>query len=730
MSVARSTYIGFAATVLLVATVVTGVFLGVQTRNQFREVSNSWSVYADDAEKKGVWISSIRGYLGYGGIIHTFKNYVIRGEDTYRFRLLEQLAQFNTVMDSYLAIPLPEKERNALLTIRSTIAIYEDKLEIAERAAKARWPAERTDRMVRVDDAAAISALRDLETIWRESRNQSTQRIAVAVGTGEALIKVGFAAMLALVLVAAAIGLLLLLLLRDMRDAMVRLSDELAVRKKLEISEKRLAEAVEQSPATILITDTDGHILYANRRFEELSGWPRQSIIGKTPKFLQSGDSLPETYAAMRAALSHGEIWRGVMRNQRRDGGSYWVETTIMPLIDTDGAIQNYLGIGEDIGEKRHAREQLARAQKIEAVGLLAGGIAHDFNNILTTIIGAAHLAAMDAETGSDIAGEVEQIDIAARRAQNLVGQLLVFARRQPGIAEPTDIFLAISEVARLLRAAIPPIIELAAPDNCVPLYVLADPTHLHQILMNLVGNAAEAIGAEAGAISITAHTISSTPEGLPDRVGGWVELVVADNGPGMSAITKAKLFDAFFTTKPMGKGTGLGLAVVHGLVDEIGGRISVQSTLGQGAQFSILLPGADKVALNAVPPTKAIPRGHERILILDDEAEIAATFRRYLLRLGYQVEAYTAPLVALEQYKRNPSQYDLVITDVVMPDMDGGAFAGVLRGINAKLPIIFCTGYNLTSLALDGPAHLVLYKPIAPDDLARHVRAALDGAT
>lgn len=727
MAFARSTYIGIAATVLLLATVITGLFLGVETRKQFREISNSWSTYAEDAEKKGIWISSIRGYLGYGGIIHTFKNYVIRGEDEHRLRLLEQLAQFKTVMNSYLAIPLPQPERDALLTIGQTITTYEAKLAIAERAARAKWPAERTDRLVRVDDTAAIAALRDLENIWLESRDQSTDRIVAAVATGNRLIELGFAAMLALVLVASTIGILLLVLVRDMREAMAQLSDELATRKRLEVSEKRLAEAVEQSPATILITDTGGRIQYANRRFEELSGWKRDEVVGMTPKLLQSGDISPEVYSAMRATLAQAKSWRGVMRNLRRDGGSYWVDTTILPLIDDDGVVRHYLGIGEDIEEKRHAREQLARAQKMEAVGLLAGGIAHDFNNILTTIIGSAHLAALDAAQDSDLAGEVEQIDIAARRAQSLVRQLLVFAQRQPGIAEPTDLRAVISEVMRLMRAAIPPVVSLKSTDTgSVP--VLADPTHLHQILMNLVGNASEAIGARTGAISVCAKTLATEPEGLPPRPGGWVELVVADDGPGMSAETKSHLFDAFFTTKPIGKGTGLGLAVVHGLVEEIGGRISVESAPGAGACFSVMLPGADAISVEDAASARAVPRGNERILIVDDEIEIAATYRRYLIRLGYQVEAYTAPLVALERFRANPAHYDLLISDILMPDMDGGELARAMRGLREDLPVIFCTGYNLSTIALPDPPPVVMNKPVAPDDLARHMRVMLDG--
>ncbi|MGB5557126.1 MAG: ATP-binding protein [Paracoccaceae bacterium] len=730
MNFSRSTYIGIAAAGLLAVTVVTGLFLGTETRSQFREISGSWSVYATGAEKKGVWISSIRGYLGYGGIIHTFKNYVIRGEDAYRLRMLDQLTQFNAVMESYLAEPLPVPEREALLTIRATIAEYESKLVIAERAARAGWPAELTDWLVRVDDTQAVLAFQDLERIWRESRDQSTQRIISAVGTGEALIGIGFMAMLALVLVALTIGFLLLLLVRDMHAAMVRLSDELTVRKRLETSELRLTEAVEQSPATILITDTQGHIQYANRRFEELSGWRRDEIVGQTPKLLQSGDTSAESYGAMRAALSRGERWHGVLRNLRRDGGSYWVETTILPLVDSDGVVRSYLGIGEDIGEKRHAREQLARAQKMEAVGLLAGGIAHDFNNILTTIIGSAHLAAMDVEPGSEIAGEVEQIDIAARRAQSLVGQLLVFARRQPGVAGATDMCAVITEVARLMSAAIPPTVRLEGAEGCVPVPVLADPTHLHQILMNLVGNAAEAIGVRPGVIRIAVDPLDDTPNGLAARAGGWVRVVVEDDGPGMSAETQAQIFDAFFTTKPLGKGTGLGLAVVHGLVDEIGGQIFVESTPGKGTSFTLILPGAEALALIDTNADEAIQRGHERILIVDDEIEIASTFRRYLMRLGYQVEAFTAPLVAVERVAANPERFDLLVSDMVMPGMDGAGLVKAIRAMRPDLPVIFCTGYNAAGISCPDPAPINLAKPIDPGELARHVRALLDASS
>ncbi|MET4129739.1 ATP-binding protein [Roseovarius sp. MBR-6] len=725
-SIKRTYNLAMAAALLVLVTVVTGLYLGAQTRAQFTDIAESWTDYAEDPEKKGVWISSLRGYLGYGGIIHNFKNYVIRKDDSYRVRMMDQLTQFDAVMASYLAEPLPDAERRALETIVATIEQYRARLDIAERAVAGNWPAERTDRLVKVDDTEAILALRNLETLWMDSRARSTERIIAAVMRGETLIGYGFLAMVLLVTATLSIAFLIALLIRDMRVTNARLTEELERRRALQRSEQRLAQAVEQSPATILITDTEGHIQYANRRFEALSGWARSEIIGHTPKFLQSGDALDETYTDLRATLDRGEVWRGVLRNLNRGGGSYWVDSTILPLRAEDGTIHSYLGIGEDITEKRQAREQVVRAQKIEAVGLLAGGIAHDFNNILTAILGSAHLAALDASPGSDLAEEVEQIDIAARRAQALVRQLLGFARREPGTPEATDLCAAVSEVNRLMRAATPPTVRIEGVRDCTPVTVLADPTHLHQILMNLCANASEAIGDASGHIRISARAFDDAPEGLPARAEGWVELVVEDDGPGMSEETAARIFDAFYTTKPLGKGTGLGLSVVQGLVQDMGGRIAVETAPGKGALFRLFFPGA---AANATPDTRpqAPERGYESLLIVDDQTEVAATLRRGLMRMGYQVEAYTSPRIALERFEKAPLRHNLLVSDVVMPEMNGIEMARAMRRLRPDLPVIFCTGFNPTEVALPGGPTEVLAKPLDPVELARHVRRMLD---
>ncbi len=727
ISIKCAKVIGTAAALLLLVTVFTGLHLGAQTRQQFSEIADSWSGYAEDPEKKGVWISSLRGYLGYGGIIHTFKNYVIRKDDTYRQRMLDQLTQYDAVMAAYLAEPLPTAERQALETIGATIDEYREKLAIAERAAHGNWPAERTDRLVKVDDTNAILALRNLEEMWQHSRDVSIRRIVAAVSWGEALIGIGFASMLLLVLAATAIAVLIGLLVVDLRNAARKASDELAARLVLERSEHRLAQAVEESPATIIVTDARGRIQYVNRRFESVSGWQRQEIAGRTPKFLQSGDTSPEDHARMREMLARGETWTGTLRNRRKDGGNYWVDVTILPLKDSEGEIHSFVAIGEDITEKRIAREQVVRSQKIEAVGLMAGGIAHDFNNILTAILGSAHLAAMDAPEGSDLAGEVEQIDIAARRAQTLVRQLLGFARREPGRPVATDLCAVTREVERLIKASVPPTIRIEGVKDCAPVHVLADPTHLHQILMNLCTNAAEAIGGKDGTLTIRSRLLDHAPEGLAARREGWVELVVEDTGIGMSPETRERVFDAFFTTKPLGKGTGLGLSVVQGLVQDMGGRAIVDSTPGTGTLFRILLPAA--AATEAVQPTDVVLpiRGYETILLVDDQTEVAAILRRALMRFGYQVDAFTSPIVALERFERDPGRHRLLVSDVVMPDMNGVDMARRMRILRPDMPVILCTGFNPKGVVLEGGLTRVLEKPIDPVELGRVVRDLLD---
>lgn len=726
----RRTYaISVGAALLLLATVVTGTYLGHETQQRFRNVSTSWSTFAEQADRKGAWISEVRGHLGYGGIIHNFKNYVLRQEPGYVVAVRQQLKRFYRTIDEYMASSVSEPEGTALRTIRRTVETYEAQLPTADQAARDRWAIAETDRMVRVDDQDAIRALATLEDTWKQSRDRATANIVRTVAEGEALIALGFKFLLGLGLVAAALLGLYYMLARQIRETFARLSTELADRLRVEQSEKKLQRAVEQSPATIVITDTKGQIEYVNRRFEELTGYTKADVAGSTPRFLQSGETTPDQYAAIRAQLDQGREWRGVFRNRRKDGSSYWAETMIFPLTDDEGVTRNFIGIGEDITERRQAREQVIKAQKLEAVGLLAGGVAHDFNNVLTTILGAAHLAAMDVAPDSDVGQEIGQIEIAAKRAQSLVQQLLTFARRQPGEARPLDLCREVREVVRLIRASVPRTIEITTEFCDGPVWVRADPIHLHQVIMNLCRNAAEAVPPDAGLIQLAILQNAEAPH--PLIAGGsqkcWVKLSITDNGPGVAPDVAKKMFDAFFTTKPIGKGTGLGLTMVSTLLEEMGGGITLTNVPAGGARFEVLLP-LSAAGVEANETAHESPRGTESILLVDDEPDVLATQRRLLMRLGYRVSAYADPTTALAAFTKDPSRFDLVLTDLVMPGVNGETLASEVQRARPGCPVIINSAYWPEPKAAPATgSYATLAKPTSPHELAKKLRELLD---
>ncbi|MDW3221744.1 MAG: PAS domain S-box protein [Paracoccaceae bacterium] len=714
------------AMALVVVTVLLGGALGVLTQAQFNDIRQSWLEYSEGAERKGILLSEVRELLGYGGVIHNYKNFVLRQDPVYLEITERQLSELDAILSRFRNLELSSAEKDALQSIESTIDEYARKLPIAIRAAEAAWSAETTDALVRVDDQAAIAGLANLERIWAGLQASSTRRLLAAVGQGQQLIWIGFLSIAALVMAAMVVGWLLLLLFRDLRHAVADLAEELSERKRLEASEGRLATAVEQSPATIIITDTEARIQYVNSKFAELTGWALEDVKGQTPAFLQSGDTEDHVYRDIRVGLAKGEAWHGIFRNRKKDGTNYWADTTILPLVSPEGGIQNYIAIGEDITEKRQAHDQVVRAQKLEAVGQLAGGVAHDFNNILTTIVGSAHLASLDASEGSDLAGEIAQIDIAARRAQSLVRELLTFARREPSEMRAVNLGTIIEEVTGLLKASTPPMITIEYIPKGEPHFVRGDQTHLHQIVMNLCRNAAEAMEGAEGRIDLSVAPCSA-PKDAAERADGWICLTVKDDGPGMSSETQRHLFEPFFTTKPLGKSSGLGLSVVYGLVNEMGGEISFTSDLGAGSCFSIILPGAVAEDQSAVSADDSTPRGSERILLVDDETEVLATFRRLLTRLGYRVEAFSSPLTALERFRADPKRFDLVISDMVMPGLSGEELVRAVRALHQNIPVIYCSAYKPRKVTVPGPAPVMIDKPVQPATLAQQIRILLN---
>lgn len=714
---------GVAAALLLAATVGVGLYLGLETRDRFQGIDDSWRTYTAQADRRGELLSRIRGHLGYGGIIHNFKNYVLRQEKKYLDRVIIQFNDFTAIMHEYRQNQPSREELAHLTAVEDTIKEYASKLPYAIRAAKEGWSTDHTDKMVKVDDTKALRALAALDSYWRDKRRQSTRAIASAVVEGKNLVNTGFRYLIGLLVISLMLYALFFILQKELRQTVGLLSKELSEHKVTEYKAKKFLHAVEQSPATIVITGTDGLIEYVNHKFSELSGYAPSEVIGRTPHFLQSGDTSPDVYLDLRRQIALGQEWRGIFRNKKKHKGFYTARTAILPLRDESGMITHFIGVGEDISERQKAREQIKKAQKMEAVGLLASGVAHDFNNVLTTILGNVHLALLETPKDEGVHEELVHIEIAAKRARNLVGRILAFARRQPSAPVQLRISEAIDEACRLLRASIATNIELDCSVEDQQLSVLVDPTRLHQVIVNLCSNAAEAIGIEGGTITVRARRIP--PE---DQQNSLVELTISDTGSGISAENTAKIFEPFFTTKPVGKGTGLGLPVVANLVGEMKGRIFVASRLGKGAMFTILLPQSDTATTTISLQEQTKSGGGERILLIDDEPDVVVTCKKILEHLGYEVEAHTDPRKAIEAFTADPKHYDLVMTDYIMPHINGEEVAKTVRGQRADCPIIICTAYQPSSIDEESIGPLkIIEKPIEPVVLSHAVRLLLD---
>ena len=706
---------GLGAALLLAATVLAGVYLGSQTQQRFQDVGQSWQTFTAEAERRGALLSRIRGHLGYGGIIHNFKNYVLRQDQRYLDSLNRQFKDFENTVEEYRKSGATPAELDYLKSIEDTIALYRSKLPVAQQAARENWPPARTDSQVRVDDSGAVTALVALEAYWWNKHQASTKDIARAVDEGEALVTTGFRFLAGLAFVALLLYGLFYLLQAELRQTIGMLSNELRERRIAEHEAKKFQRAVDQSPATIIMTDTQGNIEYVNQKFCDLTEYSADEVIGKTPRLLQSGDVSGDDYVALRQQLVRGEEWRGTFRNRKKSGQPYWAKTAILPLRDDLGRITHFIGVGEDQTERRKARDHIHRAQRIEAVSMLASGVAHDFNNVLTTILGNVHLARLDAPDKGDFSEELEQIEVAAKRARNLVGQIFAFARRQSGEAVAVRVNEVVEEVTHLLQASVQPNIVITCEVEDTDLVVKVDPTRLHQVIMNLSSNAAEAIGPQGGRITLKVEL-----HGDGEAAEKQVLISVCDDGPGIPDDLKSKIFDPFFTTKTAGKGTGLGLSVVANLVGEMGGQIDVASVFGQGTTFTVRLPLSDETV---APRTVSgdLPSGTGDILLIDDEVEVAATCAKLLRRLGYDVEVFNDPLKAMQVYKSDPDRFELVITDLVMPGLPGSEVCRIVRELRPACPLVAYSAYQPEGIDFDKAGIMrFMHKPIEPAQLAR----------
>ena len=477
---------------------------------------------------------------------------------------------------------------------------------------------------------------------------------------------------------------------------------DITERKRAEEERMHLATAIEQTAEGLIVTNRDWVIQYVNPAVERMTGYSKSELIGKHGRILKSDKHDRAFYKNIRETLARGEVWAGHLLNRRKDGTFYETEVTSSPVLDSAGNIINYVSIHRDITREVRLERELRQAHKMEAIGTLAGGIAHDFNNILMAIIGYTEMALYKIPEGTTpVRRDLEQVLKAGYRARDLVNQILTFSHQSDQERKVIDIVPTVKEALKLLRSSLPSTIEIRQ-DIAIPPekgVILADPTQIHQVLMNLCTNAAHAMRDRGGILSVSLASVEAATylvSRYPDlKPGPYVRLTVGDTGHGVDPSILERIFDPYFTTKGPGEGTGMGLAVVQGIVNRHGGMITVHSEIGKGTTFHALFPRIEQEITPEVMVAEVLPRGSERILFVDDEKPLVDLGKGMLESLGYSVTIKTNGLEALETFRAKPDAFDLIITDVTMPGMTGIELAKELMAVRPDIPIILCTGFS-----------------------------------
>jgi PAS domain S-box-containing protein len=500
-------------------------------------------------------------------------------------------------------------------------------------------------------------------------------------------------------------------------------------------AEQRFHAAVESAPSGMVMIDEAGTIMLVNREVERLFGYGRDELIGRPVEIL-----VPERFRAGHPSRRAGFYTDPHSRPMgagrelfglRKDGSEIAIEIGLNPIRTEDGIY--VLSSIVDITTRRLVEGQLRQSQKMEAIGTLAGGIAHDFNNILLAIIGYTELSQAAAAPGSAQHTDLDQVLRAAERGRQLVQRILTFSRHGDVARQPISLQRSVREVLHLLRASLPTTIEIRESIEADTPTVLSDETQIHQVLMNLVTNAAHAMPSggllevRVGRFQVTESFARSRPD---LHVGSYARISIRDTGHGMSPEVLKRASEPFFTTKPQGMGTGLGLSVLHGIVRTHAGAIEIESRVNAGTRVDVYLPA--HVAHGAAETAAEVPeQGGPHILIVDDEAPLVTMMKRQLEGRGYRVTAHTSSLEALDAFAQRPQTFDMLVTDNTMPNMTGLALAKEMLSLRPDLPILLTSGLADAQVAAQlgsGGSTAVLAKPHTGQQLAQAV-AGLIGA-
>ena len=506
-------------------------------------------------------------------------------------------------------------------------------------------------------------------------------------------------------------------------------------RARLDEDRRRLSTGIEQTAESIIITDTEGRALYVNPAFERITGYSRNEVIGRRLNILKSGKRGPEFYRKLWKTIKAGEVWQGRFINKKKDGTLYTDEATITPVRDESGVIVNYVSVQRDVTRELQLEEQYYQAQKMEAVGRLTAGIAHDFNNLLTAINGFAELMRNQLKPDDPYQKYVESIIHSGQLAADLIRQLLIFSRKQ--VVEPKVLNLntIVAEMGKLLQRIIGEDIQLKTTLTPELWPIKVDPAQIEQIIVNLGVNARDAMP-EGGQLTIETANVtlddSYVGHHLETQPGEYVMLAVSDTGMGMNEEVKAHIFEPFFTTKEGGKGTGLGLTTIYGIVKQCGGNIWLYSEEGQGTVFKIYLPRTMEALtpLSRRDQAGEIPRGEETILLVEDDAAVRELESQVLRQQGYTVLEAVDGEEALRLTQTHSADIHLLLTDVVMPQMSGRELADQLESVRPNMKILFTSGYTDEAIAHHGvlePEINFLQKPFGPLSLIRKVQEVLD---
>jgi PAS domain S-box-containing protein len=502
-----------------------------------------------------------------------------------------------------------------------------------------------------------------------------------------------------------------------------------------------LAESIQE--VFWISTPAVQEMIYISPAYEKIWGRSCESLYRSPKSFLDAVhlDDRPKLLNVIAKHHALGKPYTCEYRIVSSAGETRWIFERGFPAYDENNALLYMTGVCIDISERMRAEserlqleEKLRQAQKMEAIGTLAGGIAHDFNNILSAILGYTELALDDVKEQGQLEANLREVHRAGIRAKDLVKQILTFARKTEGEIKPVQVHLVAKEVMKFLRSSIPTSIELKHNLESKS-FVMADPTQIYQVIMNLCTNAAQAMEVSGGILefALSDVTVGAGRPGEPKTLspGKYLKMTVSDTGTGIAEKDLDAIFDPYFTTKGPGEGTGLGLAVVHGVAKGLKGEITVQSEIGKGSVFTIYLPIARTQPIaDQEYEREDLPSGTERILFVDDEPAIVSIALQTLERLGYTVTTRVSSGEALDLFRSHPDRFDLVITDMTMPKMTGDKLAGELIAIRPDVPVILCTGYNAKmseEKAKGLGIKAFVMKPLVKKDLANTVRKVLD---